>query len=202
MAKKRLILSSSQLDEICGVNASYCDDQRVYTPNEIYSTNVTGDVIAKQQGLKGPVGGRVYGMGQSPGRMNAISPATLEEINKNIQGKVFGGGTENKNKECKRSPDAVAMAKSRYNKAQKQLQTSQNPLEKQKAANTIKTMKKNAPNLETQIGQFDAAVRNDENIRKAKVKNNERVLAKHTKESGNGKAHSKKTQNGNITYFE
>lgn len=191
MSKKTLILTQSQLDEICGVKCSYLDDTPQYDSNEIYVSDVnvtdnnpTGDDIAHEQPNVNSRATRVIN-----GRANS-----LMEINSNIQGKMFGA----ENGDAGHTAQATAMAKSRLKKAKEKLATSQDVSEKQKALQTINRMKENAPNLEAQINQFDAAVKNDKTIRQNKVKNGMRVISQHTKTSGNGKGHT--SNNGIITY--
>ena len=193
MSKKTLILSQSQLDEICGGKFSYLDNTPQYDSKQIYvsdlnknNDNPTGDDISRDQSNMNWRAERIV-----TGRMNG-----LMEINSNIQGKVFGA----ENGDTGHTAQATAMSKSRYNKAKETLMTGATQADKEKAKQTIARMEKNAPNLEQQINQFDAAVRNDRTIRNNKVANGERVIAPHSKESGNGKGHTPK--NGTITYYE
>ena len=191
MSNKTLILSQSQLDEICGCQFTYFDNTPQYDSKQIYvsdlnknNSNPTTDDIATDQPNVNRRESRIIN-----GRTNG-----LMEVNSNIQGKRFGA----ENGDNGHSAQATAMAKSRLKKAQETLATGSTTTEKQKAQQTINRMKQNAPNLEQQINQFDAAVRNDQTIRDSKVRNGERVIKQHTKESGNGKGHVAK--HGIITY--
>lgn len=193
MSKKTLILTKNQLDEICGGSFAYLDNTPQYDSKRIYASDVnlnndnpTGDDVATDQS----------NMNWRAGRVMTGKIGGLMEINSNIQGKVFGA----ENGDTGHTAQATAMSKSRYNKAKETVLTGATQEDKEKAMQTIKRMKQNSPNIEQQINQFDAAVRNDKTIRNNKVANGERVIASHTKENGNGKGHTPK--NGTITYYE
>lgn len=193
MGKKTIILTQSQLNEICGGNCSYFDNEPQYTPNEIYSSdvnlnnnNITGDDVAMDQPNTNRRATRVVN-GRTSGLM---------EVNSNIQTMRFGA----ENGDTGHTAEATRKTKERYQNAINTAMTAATPEQKTKARNTIKKMQKNSPNIQQQINQYNAAIQNDKNIRKSKVANGERVIKQHSKESGNGQGHLK--QGEAITYFE
>ena len=206
---KKIILSQKQLNEICGGNSDYLDGLAL-TPDigNIFSTEITSDGSidnaypeptttddfantltnnwrgnAKLKGM-GPVSIREMSKKEWE---NTILNEEHEHGNQRLKTRVFGG-----NKEVK-GYDAAKKSINRLKNAEKNLRTG-TPEVKKKAAQTIKTMKKNWGDIEIAKNQYDTAKYNDKIMQRNKIGPKIKSAPKNT---GNGQGHNPK--NGIIT---
>lgn len=217
MAKKTLILSQKQLDEIVGGNSAYLDnlgnDFAENANNEIYSGDkldgkdaepYTTDQHAHERSLDyGPwiPGGRggtksamVYTNGMIACSKKDFERSVINETNSNLINNTYG---DDKNRVTNTNASTL---KWRYGAAKKKAQSS-DPTIRQQGISTMKTMEKNNPNLAQIESQYNAAMNNDANLKQsAKNRGQQNVFQKPggTRNNG-GAAHSQKN-NITITY--
>jgi hypothetical protein len=207
MARKKLILTQRQLDEICGDNSTYLDGLAL-TPdlssnysNEIttngdiedaYPEPITTDDLASDMtnNTRGYWGLR--GMG-SVSTIREVTKKDWEkefvvaEDNLRLKNRVFGTTNDEEGK----SYDATKKNISRYNIAAQKAKSG-TPEEKQKALKTMQKMQKNWGGLNIARNQYETAKAVDKQINPG--------IKSAPKNAGNGKAHTKKTpENGIFT---
>ena len=205
MARKKIILTQKQLDEICGDNSTYLDGLAL-TPdladnysNEIttnghmddaYPEPLTTDDYASEltNNSRGYWGLR--GMG-SVSTIREVSKKDWEkemlfkEGNQHLKHRTFGATADSEGK----SYAAATTNISRYKSAAKRAKSG-SPEEKQKALRTMQKMQNNWSGLAVATNQYETAKAVDKQINpgpKSAPKN-----------SGNGKAHSKKTPDSGV----
>ena len=217
MAKKTLILSQKQLDEIVGGNSAYLDnlgnDFAENANNEIYSGDkldgkdaepYTTDQHAHERSLDyGPwiPGGRggtksamVYTNGMIACSKKDFERSVINETNSSLINNTYG---DDKNRVTNTNASTL---KWRYGADKKKAQSS-DPTIRQQGISTMKTMEKNNPNLAQIESQYNAAMNNDANLKQsAKNRGQQNVFQKPggTRNNG-GTAHSQKN-NITITY--
>ena len=204
MGKKTLILTQKQLDEICGDNSTYLDglaltpdltdnySNEITTngsmedayPNPITTDKYAGDITNDTRGYWG-----LRGMG-SISTIREISKKEWENIilnedNQRLKNRTFGATS---NSDAK-SYDATKKNISRYRIAAKKTKNG-TPEEKQKAVKTMQKMQKNWSGLGVATNQYETAKKIDKEINPG--------IKSAPKNSGNGKAHSPKTNDGGI----
>lgn len=207
MARKKIILTQRQLDEICGDNSTYLDGLAL-TPdlsnnysNEIttngdiedaYPEPITTDDLASDMtnNTRGYWGLR--GMG-SVSTIREVTKKDWEkefvvaEDNLRLKNRVFGATNDEEGK----SYDATKKNISRYNIAAQKAKSG-TPEEKQKALKTMQKMQKNWGGLNIARNQYETAKAVDKQINPG--------IKSAPKNAGNGKAHTKKTpENGIFT---
>lgn len=207
MARKKIILTQRQLDEICGDNSTYLDGLAL-TPdlssnysNEIttngdiedaYPEPITTDDLASDMtnNTRGYWGLR--GMG-SVSTIREVTKKDWEkefvvaEDNLRLKNRVFGITNDEEGK----SYDATKKNISRYNIAAQKAKSG-TPEEKQKALKTMQKMQKNWGGLNIARNQYETAKAVDKQINPG--------IKSAPKNAGNGKAHTKKTpENGIFT---
>ena len=193
MAKKTLILSQKQLDEICGGDSTYLDglslnpDKAEDYSNDVtadgavdtgYAKNMTTDMYAADTTNNWPANAKLHGMG--PVTLREMTKQEFEKIiaespNQRLQNMRFG--------ESQRTIGAATQAKSKMNKA-KAMAKSDNPVIREKGMNTLNNMDLSG------IKELEIAQNIDRNIQQAKPEGEK--IASAPKQSGNGKAHSPK----------
>ena len=208
MAKKTLILSQAQLDEICGGNASYLDgfadeggDLAVDSTNKIsaegsvdfgypdkMTTDDMGDFLTNN----------VVGYANTRGMgVSAVKESKKSEwIKKNLSEESEHGNARlqirnfgTTNGDAGKSYSATKQAVYRKNKAEKKL-NSTNPIERQKAQATLNKMRTNWSQLDNAEAQYTSAKAADKTIQGAKPEGTKINSA--PKNNGNGKAHTPK----------
>jgi hypothetical protein len=216
MGKKTLILSQSQLDEICGGNAAYLDgfasdggDNTTDYANKItadgavdigYPDPVTTDDVDKFLVNNAfPLSNTRSAMGIAPLREMKKSDWVKNNIkeesehgNKRLLNRNFGAV----NGDTGKSYGATKTALCRKNAAEKKL-NSTDPVEKQKARKTLNTMYQNWKGLGLADSQYESAKAADKTLQQAKPEGEQIVSAPKT---GVGTAHSKKTPDNGIIY--
>ena len=205
MARKKIILTQRQLDEICGDNSTYLDGLAL-TPdlssnysNEIttngdiedaYPEPITTDDLASDMtnNTRGYWGLR--GMGS----VSTIREVTkkewekefiLNEDNQRLKNRVFGATSDSEGK----SYDATKKSISRYRIAAQKAKSG-SPEDKQKALRTMQKMQNNWAGLGVATNQYETAKAVDKQINPS--------IKSAPKNAGNGKAHTKKTPNNGI----
>ena len=217
MAKKTLILSQKQLDEIVGGNSNYLDNvgedfaenanNEVFTGDKLDGKDAepyTTDQHAHERSLDyGPwiPGGRggtksamVYTNGLIACSKEEIGKENLDEDNKNLVNNTYG---DDKNRVSNTNASTL---KWRYGAAKKKAQST-DPTIRQQGISTMKTMEKNNPNLAQIQSQYNAAMNSDASLKQAaKNRGEQNVFQKQggTRNNG-GTAHTKK-DNVTITY--
>lgn len=207
MARKKIILTQRQLDEICGDNSTYLDGLAL-TPdlssnysNEIttngdiedaYPEPITTDDLASDMtnNTRGYWGLR--GMGS----VSTIREVTkkewekefiINEDNQRLKNRVFGATSDSEGK----SYDATKKSISRYRIAAQKAKSG-SPEDKQKALRTMQKMQNNWSGLGVATNQYETAKAVDKQINPG--------IKSAPKNAGNGKAHTKKTpENGIFT---
>lgn len=205
MARKKIILTQRQLDEICGDNSTYLDGLAL-TPdlssnysNEIttngdiedaYPEPITTDELASDMtnNTRGYWGLR--GMGS----VSTIREVTkkdwekefiINEDNQRLKNRVFGATSDSEGK----SYDATKKSISRYRIAAQKAKSG-SPEDKQKALRTMQKMQNNWSGLGVATNQYETAKAVDKQINPG--------IKSAPKNAGNGKAHTKKTPNNGI----
>ena len=205
MARKKIILTQRQLDEICGDNSTYLDGLAL-TPdlssnysNEIttngdiedaYPEPITTDDLASDMtnNTRGYWGLR--GMGS----VSTIREVTkkewekefiINEDNQRLKNRVFGATNDSEGK----SYDATKKNISRYRIAAQKAKSG-SPEEKQKALRTMQKMQNNWSGLGIATNQYETAKAVDKQINPG--------IKSAPKNAGNGKAHTKKTPDNGI----
>lgn len=205
MARKKIILTQRQLDEICGDNSTYLDGLAL-TPdlssnysNEIttngdiedaYPEPITTDDLASDMtnNTRGYWGLR--GMGS----VSTIREVTkkewekefiINEDNQRLKNRVFGATSDSEGK----SYDATKKSISRYRIAAQKAKSG-SPEDKQKALRTMQKMQNNWSGLGVATNQYETAKAVDKQINPG--------IKSAPKNAGNGKAHTKKTPNNGI----
>lgn len=188
MAKRKIILTQKQLDEIVGGgNSGYFDNSEVKN----YSINTNADGYGGKPTTTDDVSKTM------PTYFGKFRCVTMREDNERLKHKTFGSA----NGEPGKSYDATKMTISRANAAKETMQTGATQDVKDKAAQTLQNMQKNNNvDLQTLGNQYKAAKSVDKSIRKNKVANGEQVLKSAPKNANNGKAHSIKTDNAIINF--
>ena len=205
MAKKKIILTQKQLDEICGDNSTYLDGLAL-TPdlannysNEIttnghmddnYPEPTTTDDLAKDMtnNTRGYWGLRGMGSVSTIREMTKKEweqKRVLKEDNQRLKHRTFGTTTDSEGK----SYDATKKNISRY-KLAAQKAKSGSPEEKQKALKTMQKMQDNWSGLDVAMNQYETAKMVDKQINPG--------IKSAPKNSGNGKAHTKKTSGNGV----
>lgn len=180
---KKIILSQKQLDEICGGNSEYLDGlgEKPDVGN-IFSTEVSTDGSV-DHGYPNPTTtddfantltnnwSRSYGLKSSGAvTLREMSKKEWENMmteehehgNKRLKQRVFGGEHEvKKYGSAKRSIN-------RLKNAERNLKNG-SPEMKRKAAQTIRTMKKNWKDIDVAKSQYDTAKYNDKLIQQNKI---------------------------------
>ena len=208
MAKKKLILTKEQVEHISE------GEDFVYLSNlaskpdlgDIYSTEITTDGSI-EDGYPEPTttddkanamtcdwrgNAKLAGMGAVQMRectkkewtQRNIYNEEAEHGNARLKNRTFGAGYN----EAGKSYDAVKMARSRVNAAEKKL-NSTDPQTREEGSETLRKMHQNWDNLDTAINQYDGAKLGDKVAQRTKVGPK---IASAPKQSGNGKAHSPK----------
>lgn len=201
---KKIILSQKQLDEICGDNSTYLDGLAL-TPdiennfaNEItpngkidggYSKPLTTDDFAETltNNVRGYFGLRGAGSVSTIREMSKKEweEKILNEDNERLKYRKFGATDNSEGKGYYATKKNI----NRFNKAS-QTAKNGNPVEKAKALKTMQRMQQNWSGLSTAINQYETAKRVDNQIKPG--------IKSAPKNSGNGKAHSKKNPNNGI----
>lgn len=203
MAKKTIILSQSQLDEIYGGDSTYLDGLALNSDlpqnfaNQItvngsveqgYADPVTTDDFAsefKHNRRNFSLRNRAYGSTiREMTKKEWEEKIVFYEENERLANRQFGATANSQGK----SYGATKETLSRYRRAAKKATTG-TPEEKEKAAKTMKKMQNNWAGLKVASNQYETAKKIDKDIRPE--------MKSSTKISGNGKAHSTKTpENG------
>lgn len=217
MAKKTLIISQKQLDEIVGGNSSYLDNEgedfaengnnEVFTGDKLDGKDAepyTTDQHAQERSLDyGPwiPGGRggtksamVYTNGLIACSKKEWEKKNLNEENESLKNNTYG---DNENRVSNTNASTL---KWRYGAAKKKAQST-DPTIRQQGISTMKTMEKNNPNLAQIETQYNAAMKGNQILKQAaKNRGEANVFQKPggTKNNG-GTAHTKKN-NVTITY--
>lgn len=208
---KKIILSQKQLDEICGGNSDYLDGLAL-TPDigNIFSNEITTDG-SLDNGYPNPTttddfANTLTNNWRGNAKLKGMGPISIREMNKKewennilneehehgnqrLKTRVFGGTQDSEAK----GYDATKKNVSRFNIAQNKLKNG-NPIEKTKAAKTIKRMRDNWSGIDVAKNQYETAKNIDKTIQKNKIGPK---IKSAPKNSGNGKSHSPK--NGIIT---
>lgn len=192
MAKKTLILTQKQLDEIIGgeLNSDYFDNSPV--PN--FSTEIHSDGYGQETKTTS----QVYANQLPRGEFRMLGATRINESgedNQRLSKMKFGASNNDGNNDGK-SLSATKTTLSRANKAIETMKTGATQTEKNAAKQTLKRMQSNT-DLNTLKNQYTAAKNNDKSIRQNKVRNGQQVI-KSAPKTGQGTAHSPK--NGIITY--
>ena len=207
MGKKTLILSQSQIDEICGGDSSYLDGLAL-TPDmeNVYGNEVSAEG-AVENGYAEPMttddfshdltndwrgNAKLHGMGPCALREMTLKEwkiRNLNEGNGRLEHMQFGAQNGEKGK----SYGATKMNLSRLHRAEEKSRNGASPEEKAKAAQTVQKMKNNWSGIESAEVQYNAAKINDKTNRQNKPEGT--VITSSPKQSGNGLGHS----NGVIT---
>ena len=201
MARKKIILTQRQLDEICGDDSTYLDGLAL-TPdlssnysNEIttngdiedaYPEPITTDDLASDMtnNTRGYWGLR--GMGSvSTIREVTKKEFIINEDNQRLKNRVFGATSDSEGK----SYDATKKSISRYRIAAQKAKSG-SPEDKQKALRTMQKMQNNWSGLGVATNQYETAKAVDKQINPG--------IKSAPKNAGNGKAHTKKTPNNGI----
>lgn len=217
MAKKTLIISQKQLDEIVGGNSSYLDNEgedfaengnnEVFTGDKLDGKDAepyTTDQHAQERSLDyGPwiPGGRggtksamVYTNGLIACSKKEWEKKNLNEENESLKNNTYG---DNKNRVSNTNASTL---KWRYGAAKKKAQSA-DPTIRQQGISTMKTMEKNNPNLAQIETQYNAAMKGNQILKQAAKNRGEANAFQKpggTKNHG-GTAHTKKN-NVTITY--
>lgn len=217
MAKKTLIISQKQLDEIVGGNISYLDNEgedfaengnnEVFTGDKLDGKDAepyTTDQHAQERSLDyGPwiPGGRggtksamVYTNGLIACSKKEWAKKNLNEENESLKNNTYG---DNENRVSNTNASTL---KWRYGAAKKKAQST-DPTIRQQGISTMKTMEKNNPNLAQIETQYNAAMKGNEILKQAAKNRGEANAFQKpggTKNHG-GTAHTKKN-NVTITY--
>ena len=200
MAKKKIILTQEQASRICeGEDFVYLSDLASKPDlGDIYSTEVTTDGgiedgypiptttddkahtmtnnwrgNAKLAGMGGVV---VREMSKKDWEKANIVDEESEHGNARLKNRKFGG-------EDSKSYTATKMAVSIKNAAEKRMR-SNDPMEREKGAETLRKMHNNWSGLDVADAQYNGAKLGDKITQKGKP------IASTSKESGNGKAHT------------
>lgn len=204
MAKRQIILTQEQLNEICGDNSTYLDGLAL-TPDlaDNYSNEITTNggldgaypdpLTTDEYGKEITKTRRVTGFGNRWG-----AAPTLEEMSKKDWEDKMIFNEENarlKNRKFGISNGdngttyySTIKGKERLENAQQKVQSG-TPEEKRKAQKTIANMLKNNPNLPLAIQQYGNAKVMDGSIKRP---------INVTTRSGNGKAHTPKTPSNGV----
>lgn len=193
MAKKQVIITQKQLDEICGNNSIYLDGLAL-TPDlgNIYSNEITtngnidgaypkptttddyaNDTTNNTRGYWG-----LRGMG-SVSTLREMSKKEWEchnmilEDNQRLKYRKFGATATS----VAKSYDATKKNISRYNIALNKVKTG-NQEEKQKALKTIEKMKKNWDGLDVAANQYETAKMVDKQIKPMRKNKKNNVFTK------------------------
>lgn len=184
MAKKTLILSQQQLDEICGGDSSYLDgltmtpDMPDVFADEIsadgtvdngYADATTTDDIAHDLTNSWRGNAKLHGMGPVTVRENIMS--VREWRNKYLREEQEHGNARLKNLQfgakdgqAGKSYGATKTALCRKRAAEKTAQTGATPEIKQKAANTVAKMRNNWSGIDNAQTQYNAAKAGDKAV--------------------------------------
>lgn len=184
MSKKTLILSKKQLDEICGGDSSYLDgltmnpDKGNVFAGEVsadggvekgYADATTTDDVAKDLTNSWRGNAKLHGMGPITVRENVM---TVKEWKSRYLGEEHEHGNERlknvqfgaKDGEEGKSYGATKTALCRKRAAEETMLTGATQGIKQKAANTVATMKDNWDGIDNAETQYNAAKSNDKMI--------------------------------------
>jgi hypothetical protein len=204
MARKKLILTQRQLDEICGDNSTYLDGLAL-TPdlssnysNEIttngdiedaYPEPITTDDLASDMtnNTRGYWGLRGMGSVSTIREMTKKEweQEIINEDNQRLKNREFGATRNSEGK----GYDATKKNISRFNIAAQKAKSG-TPEEKQKALKTMQRMQNNWGGLNVAMNQYETAKKVDKQINPG--------IKSAPKSAGNGKAHSKKTPDNGI----
>lgn len=223
MAKKTIILTQKQLDEIVGGNMAYFDDGSEYTEdatNQVYTdkpdskkTTVTGDKIARSRRRESSFYGLNRNIQTKQPVMIACSKSdwekkNLNEENQDLVNRTFHFGQSEKNKMPGISNSAGANAaengisytnattiKSRMNKLQQQAQKGDAQAQQKYQNMGGKVLQ---DTVEKKLDNATTISKRDKENRSNMGFNNVYQKPGGTKVSGNGKAHTPK--NAVITY--
>lgn len=208
MAKKRIILSKKQLDEVCGWDSSYLDSMSSNPDlgdigssetsadgflDNGYADQLTSDEYADTM-YNASMYGRLRGLAPMMYRVPNEVYEEKEHGNARLSTRKFGAGQGDSGK----SYDATKMAISRKRAAEKTMQTGATQDIKDKAARTLDAMRKNWGNLDNAEKQYNTAKRLDKSVMSDRPEGTKIKSAPKT--SGNGKAHT--SNGGTIRYFE
>lgn len=199
MSKKTLILSQEQLDEICGGDSSYLDGldgnddmKNKYsleisadggvdngyadpTTTDDYASDITNDWMRGGANMHGYRAATIREMTKKEWEKEFLS-----EDNSMLQNANFGAGNGDKGKSYTNTTTTL----SRLKKAEEKAVTGATPYEKQKAARTVQTMKKNWGNIDAAKAQYNAAKNNTQSIISSRPEGQ--------RKKGNGKANEPK----------
>ena len=217
MAKKTLIISQKQLDEIVGGNTSYLDNEgedfaengnnEVFTGDKLDGKDAepyTTDQHAQERSLDyGPwiPGGRggtksamVYTNGLIACSKKEWEKKNLNEENESLKNNTYG---DNENRVSNTNASTL---KWRYGAAKKKAQST-DPTIRQQGISTMKTMEKNNPNLAQIETQYNAAMKGNQILKQAAKNRGEANVFQKPGGTKNhsGTAHTKKN-NVTITY--
>ena len=223
MAKKTIILTQKQLDEIVGGNMAYFDDGSEYTEdatNQVYTDNpkfkktkTTGDKVAKSRRRDSSFYGLNRNIQTKQPVMIACSKSdwekkNLNEENQDLVNRTFHFGQSEKNKMSGISNSAGANAaengmsytnattiKSRMNKLQQQAQKGDAQAQQKYQNMGGKVLQ---DTVEKKLDNATTISKRDKENRSNMGFNNVYQKPGGTKVSGNGKAHTPK--NAVITY--
>lgn len=204
MARKRIILTQKQLDEISGDNYTYLDGLAL-TPDlaDNYSNEITTNGNL-ENGYPDPIttddlahdmtnNTRGYWGLRGMGSVSTIREMTkkeweqeiINEDNQRLKNREFGATRNSEGK----GYDATKKNISRFNIAAQKAKSG-TPEEKQKALKTMQRMQNNWGGLNVAINQYETAKKVDKQINPG--------IKSAPKSAGNGKAHSKKTPDNGI----
>lgn len=204
MAKKTIILSQKQLDEIYGGDSTYLDGlalnpdlpqdfaNQITTNGSVeqgYSDPMTTDEFADEFKFNKRnfcLRGRAEGsMVREMSKKDWENSVIFTEENQRLANRTFGASSHSDGK----SYEATKKNLSRYRIAAKKMKTG-TPEEKMKAANTMKKMQDNWSGLGIASTQYETAKKVDKEIKPG--------IKSAPKTSGNGKAHSIKTPDNGV----
>lgn len=195
MAKKTLILSQKQLDEICGGDSSYLDGLSTRPDmGDVFSTEITADggvdVGYAKPTTTDDVADDMTNDWRGNAKLHGMGPITVREMKKSEWDRMYLGEEEEhgnarlknlnfgaKNGEEGKSYGATKTALCRKRAAEKTMQTGGTPEIKAKAANTVANMKANWSGIDNAETQYNAAKANDKNILAAKPEGLKRASA-------------------------
>ena len=197
MAKKTLILSQKQLDEICGGDSNYLDGLALNPDLPLDFANQVTTNGSVEQGYADPMTTddfadefkhnrrnfclRGRAMGSTVREMTKRDweiKIVFNEDNQRLLRRNFGATNDSEGKGYYATKKNIE----RYDDASEKSKNASTPEERQKALETMRTMERNWPGLEVAKNQYETAKKIDKQIRPN--------IKSAPKESGNGKAHS------------
>ena len=184
MAKKTLILSKKQLDEICGGDSSYLDGLTM-NPDmpDVFADEISADGSV-EKGYADPtttddIAHDLTNSWRGNAKLHGMGPVTVRESTMTVKewkAKYLGEEKEHGNARLKnvqfgakdgqagKSYGATKTALCRKNAAEKTMQTGATQEIKQKAANTVARMRNNWSGIDNAQTQYNAAKAGDKAV--------------------------------------